>query len=352
MAEILSQEEVNALLESISKGPSKEGKKGEEKEKINPGAESPEYLEQREKVMTLLHNFYQERQKNLPVHREIGELAEKIKSFLEKANVYRDRFFKTKSYVKENDYNPKNQRSEYLIYFSKENETKEYWQDPIENTIPELQKILNQAEINESEKQELTALIQNLKNAVLEMNEKVGKLWEIRENIAKEFILIFPKFADFKDAKFSMRNQYNGLYNLDSEIWADKIFDTEKGREEKHIYFELNTFLRYDIFRNLEQKFNITEKEWKNIEALEWSGEEKENLKNLMEDVGEYRAEAEKLKEGLLMSANLKFKKEGANLVKDEFMRAFIRQLYEDYKLPIVHKERVVQEIMNGTFSF
>lgn len=316
-------------------------------------SESLENLEERERVLTLLHSFYQERQKDMPVHREIGKLAEKIKSFLEKANVYRDSFYGTKSYVKENDWNPGNKRNEYLIHFSRENETEEFWQDPIKTTVPGLKQIiLNKAELKESEKEEIIALIQNLEKAVLEIDEKVEKLWEIRKNIAKELILTVPEFADFKDAELFRYREGNGLYNLDSAIRAGKIFETEKGKEEKNIYFGLDFFGLMAALKNLEQKFSITEEELKNIKKLEWSAEDKEKLKNLMEDVSDYKAEAEKLKEGLLKSANFKFKERGVDLVKDEFIRAFIRQLYEDYKLPIIHKERVVQEIMNGTFSF
>lgn len=356
MAEIFSQEEVDALLASAEELERAKKEKSEEK-KTNPaGAESSEHLEQREKIKALLHDFYQERQKNMPVHREIMELAEKLKHIFEKVILFDDKFYDLESEVGESVCSGEDLpiRNEVIINWEKQGK-KSGWQR-INGIISGLQQILDKKgfgkELNEKEEKEISDIIKNIQEIDNKLNENVKKLWEIRKNIAKEIILASPEFSDFKDVELNAVRLSDGLYNLDSFVEAEKILETEEGIKKEILFFKTDDCDIKKALNNLEKKYNITEDELKEIKDFEWSEEEKENLKNLMEDVSDYKIEAEKLKQGLLKSANLKFKNEGADLVKDEFTRAFIRQSYEDYKLPVVHKERVVQEIMNRTFSF
>lgn len=314
-------------------------------------AETLEHLEERERVLTLLHDFYQERQKNMPVHKEIAELVEKLRGLFEKVYPLIDEFYGSESKVGQR-YNLKTGRKE-IVREWKQGE-KNGWLD-ILMIIEQLETVLRGEVFDKEPTKENRIKIEELKksfeNIDVQLNQKVGELWEIRKNIVKELIKIVPEFTKFNDAKLVPSFLNNGLYNLNSSIIAKKTFETKKGDEEKDIHFDLDSFIIESSFQNLMKQYNLTDKELKEIKSLEWSAEEKENLKNLMEDVDEYKAETEKMKQGLLKSKNLKFKTAGADLVKDEFVRAFVRQSYEDYNLPVVHKERVVQEIMNGTFT-
>lgn len=315
-------------------------------------AESVEHLEERERVIALLHDFYSERQKNMPIHKEIIGLVDDLKNFLETAIYFHKKWFDTTEFRVVDDVIKKERCNVGIKFKTKGGKLgAEFGEEIIKN----LRIVLNNVVLEEKEISDLKELINNIKKTESELDLKVDELWEIRKKIAKELILIVPEFANLKDAELIIVDGSKGLYNLGSELSAKRQVQTETEEEEtknRTEFFYLGTGGIKNDLKNLERKYNITEEELKEIKGLKWSEEEKENLKNLMEDVGEYRAEAEKLKEGLLRSANLKFKEGGANLVKDEFARAFIRQSYEDYKLPVLHKERVVQEIMNGTFSF
>lgn len=368
MAEILSQEEIEALLKTISEGFSEEGKKGDEKkEKTNLGAESAEYFEQREKIKTLLHDFYQERQKNMPVHREIIDLADKLKGLIEQAALYYAKFYKTQNNIIDKEFFSEENlpdRNEVILKCTEKTEKDVliHKKQSILDIYNNLLRILGDEDSNETfdkitvekkDKIEIKKIIENLKNIETGLNKKVKELWDIRKNIAKELILTIPEFTDFKDAELSTHFENNGLYNLDSQIWADKIFETEKGREEKHIFFELNNPRMKDSLKELEKKYKITEEELNEIEDLKWSGEEKIKLKKLRQEVENYREKsAEIVKSFLEIQKTFKFDAQGAENIRIEIICAFVRGRYIENGLPAVHKTRAVQKIMNNTFKW
>jgi len=323
----------------------------ESKENLIENKEDLEKMEERERVKTVLRDFCQEQQKNMPVHMEIMELAEKLKKLFENANDFFEKYKGKRYGVGKNLFKIEGYKEISLQWEEKDGEVRS--SGNFKDVNKKLNFILNSKELQtEEEESDIKNLIQEIDATGEKLDEKVKELWRIRENIAKELILIIPEFADFKDGKFKKSISGDLIYGLDKYIKVFKIFETKTGTQEEQIYFNFDDRKIRHGFNNLESKFNITEQELKEIKNLDWSDEEKENLKNLMEDVNEYKTGAEKLKEGLLKSANFKFKDGGADVVKDEFIRAFIRQLYEDYKLPVLHKERVVQEIMTGTFIF
>lgn len=356
MAEILSQEEVNALSESISEGPFKEGKKGEGKEKTNPGAESSEYLEQREKVKTLLHDFYQERKKNMPVHREIAELAEKLKHIFEKVVLFFDKFYEDlESKVGENFCSGGDlpNRNEVIINWKQKEESG--WQR-INGIITDLQNILDKKgfnkELSEKEEKEISDLIKNIQEIDSKLNENVKKLWEIRKNTAKEIILASPEFSDFKDVELNTVYLNYGLYNLGSFVEAEKILETKEGKSGKVLFFNNDDWEIKEALENLTRKFNITEQELKEIKKLEFGAEHKNSLLGLRKAMETYDIEADKIVEIFCSLEGYEILKNGGENIKREFKEGKARFLYRKAKLPSIHEKRVIQQTMNGTFEF
>lgn len=350
MAEILSQEERDALLKTISAGYSEEEKKGGEKEKTNPGAESSEHLEKKERVLTLIHDFYQERQKNMPVHREIIELADNLKNFLEKAIYFGKKYFKTtENRVADDLYSNKERRIVGIRFMTEGEKGIEFEESIIEN----LEMVLNNVDLKEEEKKNLEELINNIQKTESELDNKVNELWEIRKNTAKEIILASPEFENFKDAELDTAFTDRGLYNLDSCVKAKKELEIEEGRKEKFLFFETDDLRIEKALKNLTEKFNITEQELKEIKGLEWSEEEKIKLKKFRKEVENYKEKsAEIAKSFLETKKTFEFDAQGAENIKIEMTRAFVRGRYKENGLPSVHKTRVVQEIMNGTFKW
>lgn len=353
MAEVLSQKEVDDLLKTIE-----EGKRGEEKEKINPaGAESAEFFEQRERVLTLIHDFYQERQKNLPIHKEILSLAENLKGFYEKAIYFNKKWFEsTEDRVVEDLWSK--ERYNIGIRFRQKDGSIE--QQRGNTTIDDLIKVLNNADLEEKEKKELEELIADIQKTENTLDLKVDELWEIRKNIAKELIKNSPEFQNFKDADFQIKKAFINIpdyfYDLNTFVAAVKIVESETGAEENSLFFDFGSIRFKDFLENLEQNYNVTEQELNEIKKLDWSGEDRKNLEFFTQDIREWENDDKegllKLENSMLKMQSIKFNKERAERVKREFKEGFVEALYEAYKFPPQHKGRVMQEIMNGTFSF
>lgn len=325
----------------------------------NPRQESVENSTERERVKTLLQDFYQERQKNMPVHREIGELTEKMRALLEKILPYFDKFHNSKNTIDEEYFKSGEPdlpiRKELSFSRINKDGNKEYMAGQV--ISPNLRDILDKGFIKKPEsreRQEIEELIKNFEDVKNKLNEKIRELWEIRKKIAKELILTIPEFQNWKDAEFEFSAQNEDLYNLGSFIKAEKKFETEGGKKEKSLYFELAEYSDgKEIIKELTKMHKITEEELKEIKELKWSGEEKEKLKKFAGKVDKYKLEAEAVKKQFLeIEETFEFDEHDAGLIEYAMTRAFVKRQYTNSGLPKIHKERVVQQIMNGTFKF
>lgn len=342
MVEILSQEEVDALLKTI----------GEEKEKINPEQESPEYLEKMEKVKTLLHDFYQERQKNLPVHREIGELADNLKNFLEKAIYFGKKYFKTtEDRVVEDIWN-KERYNVGIRFITEEGEAGTEYEEVM---IKDLEMVLNNADLDEKEKKELGELIKNIQKTENALDLKVDELWKIRENIARELIKDSSEYKGWKDANFSKGgfvNTPNTIYNLDNFLRAEKEIESETGAKIETLFFTEEAVSAKKLLEEMRVNYKITEQELKEIKKLEFGAEYKKSLLGLRKAMETYDIEADKIVEIFCSFEGYEILENGGENIKREFKEGKARYLYRKAKLPSVHEKRVIQQIMNGTFEF
>lgn len=352
MAQILNEKErkdLEASLEELNQ--SKE---------TNLRPESVYNYPERERFKTLLQDFYQERQKNMAVHREIGELTEKIRALMKKILLYFDKFYNGKNTIDEGYFEngEPDLPSRKELSFSWINENGDKVHTASKYISPSLRNILDEdfsKKPEPHERQEIEELIKNFDDIQNKLNEKIRELWRIRKGIAHELILTVPELADFKDAEFDILNAIEGLYNLDSCVKVEKKSETEGGTKE-YVFFKLDDYTLVSAIKNLKEKYNFTEEELNKIKELEWSEEDKKKLKFLVEDIYEWENDEEegllKLEKNLLKMKGFKLNNKRINNIKREFKEGFVEMLYEAYNLPPQHKTRVLQKIMTGTFVF
>lgn len=329
----------------------------EKAENLASNKENLEKLEERERVITLLHDFYQERQKNMPAHKEITELAENLKGLFEKTNDYLKKYGYKRGRVFEEYFNNKKDYKTLLMRRWEDDEKgKSKNAGRFLGTSGSLTTILKNEDPDEQDRTDIEDLIQEINKTEETLDEKVKELWEIREKITKEF-LNFPEFFRWKNGQFG--RYWEGIekkiYDLGGYIYIKNEVETEKGTEQNNLFFIFDTFEgNFEIGINqLKKRLSITEEELKGIKGLEWNAEDKEKLEQLAEETEKYKEKAGQIAESFLgIKETFEFDERSTEIIKDEMLRAFVKARYKEIGLPRVHKARVVQEIMNRTFNF
>lgn len=225
---------------------------------------------EREAVVSLIHHFYQERQKNTPAHRRYFPLWEKRST-------------------------------------------------------------LNPEEQQEAEK---------LRKEIIETKKTTARELLQRSDT-------YSKYLGVGEVLFT----FSGIYDNDNDNDNHTYWSTYKctSSDSASIYFDTTYKGRIQsLLSELKDKYQITDEEWQNLTKLAWTDDEKTQLTTLMRNYDRYR---EELKEEDIAAEGHTFRSGARSAIMHALRDGYLTNRYEALKLPEVHRDRVITEMLIGQFE-
>ncbi len=312
-----------------------------------------ERREEKERVMTALHLYYQEQAVNTPLQRELARLIEEAKEITLKAMPYFEVYLKgaypeTERIEPRFDYEPGYPTEIRLMALDKNskevNRIDESEFDIILGNSFLGKKLAGDEKFAEAKKE-----IKRASSALAELKVRVENQ---RKEIFLELLTVLGLGSLAAEGRLNLHRM--GLYGLEGK--ADISFSEEKeitikGSSRESKFIDGNWVLP-DLIQDAKFRYFIPDEEIEKIMKIEWTPEEKKRLEALARVVGQYRKQLPQIKPR--KGGDYEYSLPGHELVLREDTAAFARVLYDEkLKLPPQHREKVVQQLKSvGSIEF